>query len=118
MVDQWADQQGVALHFIERSKPTQNALIESPGKPRFRDERLNQNWFVDLRGAREIIEAWRVDYNTARPHSSLGNLTPVEFAHLAAALPSPTAPCAPLLGPVPATLLVPENHQEAKLCLE
>jgi putative transposase len=47
VVDQWAYQQGVALHFIERGKPTQNALIESfNGK--FRDECLNQNWFVDL----------------------------------------------------------------------
>ena len=69
----------VALHFIERGKPTQNAFIESfNGK--FRDECLNQNWFVDLRHAREVIESWRVDYNTVRPHSSLGYRTPEEFA--------------------------------------
>jgi putative transposase len=79
VVDQWAYQHQVALHFIERGKPTQNALIESfNGK--FRDECLNQNWFVDLQHAREEIEAWRVDYNTVRPHSSLGYLTPEEFA--------------------------------------
>jgi putative transposase len=79
VVDQWAHQQQVALHFIERGKPTQNAFIESfNGK--FRDECLNQNWFVDLRDAREVIEAWRVDYNTVRPHSSLGYRTPEEFA--------------------------------------
>jgi putative transposase len=79
VVDQWAYQNQVALHFIERGKPTQNALIESfNGK--FRDECLNQNWFVDLRHAREVIEAWRVDYNTVRPHSSLGYQTPEEFA--------------------------------------
>ena len=79
VVDQWAHQHQVALHFIERGKPTQNALIESfNGK--FRDECLNQNWFVDLRDAREVIEAWRVDYNTVRPHSSLGYRTPEEFA--------------------------------------
>ena len=71
VVDQWAYQNQVALHFIERGKPTQNAFIESfNGK--FRDECLNQNWFVDLRHAREVIEAWRVDYNTVRPHSSSG----------------------------------------------
>jgi hypothetical protein len=58
---------GAALH--RPGKPTQNALIESfNGK--FRDECLNQNWFVDLRHAREVIEDWRVDYNTVRPHSS------------------------------------------------
>ena len=113
VVDQWAYQNQVALHFIERGKPTQNALIESfNGK--FRDECLNQNWFVDLRDAQDRIEAWRVDYNAVRPHSSLGYLTPVEFAHRAAALRSPTAPSAPLLGPAPA-LLVPENPRGATL---
>ena len=79
VVDQWAYQHQVALHFIERGKPTQNALIESfNGK--FRDECLNQNWFVDLTDAREVIEDWRVDYNTVRPHSSLRYRTPEEFA--------------------------------------
>jgi putative transposase len=78
-VDQWAFANGVRLHFIEPGKPVQNAFIESfNGK--FRDECLNQNWFVSLAEARRIIEAWRVDYNTARPHSSLGYRTPEEFA--------------------------------------
>jgi transposase InsO family protein len=82
----------VALHFIERGKPTQNALIESfNGK--FRYESLNPNWFVDLRHAREVIEDWRVDYNPVRPHSSLRYLTPEEFAATAAARPaSPPKP--------------------------
>jgi putative transposase len=94
VVDQWAYQNQVALHFIERGQPTQNALIESfNGK--FRDECLNQNWFVDLKHAREVIEAWRVDYNTVRPHSSLGYLTPEEFAVSTAARPaSPPTPVA------------------------
>lgn len=113
VVDQWAYQQGVALHFIERGKPVQNALIESfNGK--FRDECLNQNWFVDLRDAQDRIEAWRLDYNAVRPHSSLGYLPPVEFAHRTAALRSPTAPSAPLLAPAPA-LLVPEDPRGATL---
>ena len=92
IVDQWAYQNRVALHFIERGKPTQNALIESfNGK--FRDECLNQNWFVDLRHAREMIETWRVDYNTVRPHSSLGYRTPEEFAASVAVRPaSPPTP--------------------------
>jgi putative transposase len=94
VVDQWAYQNQVALHFIERGKPTQNALIESfNGK--FRDECLNQNWFVDLRHARKVIEEWRVDYNTVRPHSSLGYLTPEEFAASMSARPaSPPTPVA------------------------
>jgi putative transposase len=69
--DQWAFSNGVRSHFIDPGKPVQNAFIESlNGK--FRDECLNQNWFVSLAEARQVIEAWRGDYNTARPHCSLG----------------------------------------------
>ena len=57
---------------------------------------LNQNWFVSLAEARQIIEAWRVESDTARPHSSLGYRTPEEFAASAAARPaSPPTPVAP-----------------------
>ena len=79
VVDQWGFEHGVKLHFIEPGKPTQNAHIESfNGK--FRDECLNENWFLTLQEAREKIEAWRRDYNQARPHSALGYQTPEEFA--------------------------------------
>ena len=92
VVDQWAYTNGVALHFIDPGKPVQNAFIESfNGK--FRDECLNQNWFTSLEDARQIIEAWRKDYNTVRPHSSLGYLTPREYAAAVAARPaSPPTP--------------------------
>lgn len=78
-LDQWAYQHGVKLHFIQPGRPVQNAMIES-FNGRFREECLNQHWFLDLRDARRIISAWRMDYNTARPHSSLDNRTPREFA--------------------------------------
>ena len=79
VVDQWAYANGVALHFIAPGKPVQNAFIESfNGK--FRDECLNQSWHTSLEDARRSIEAWRQDYNTVRPHSSLGYLTPEEYA--------------------------------------
>jgi putative transposase len=78
-LDEWAYRNGVRLHFIDPGKPVQNAFIESfNGK--FRDECLNENWFLDLADAREIIEAWRIDYNTGRPHSALDYATPEEFA--------------------------------------
>jgi putative transposase len=97
-VDQWAYAHGVALHFIEPGKPVQNAFIESfNGK--FRDECLNQNWFVSLEDARRVIEAWRMDYNTVRPHSSLRYLTPEEFAAEAAARPAP--PPTPVVSTTP-----------------
>lgn len=79
VLDQWAYDHGVQLRFIDPGKPVQNAFIES-FNGRFRDECLNQHWFVNLGHARRIVEAWRLDYNRARPHSSLGYLTPDEFA--------------------------------------
>jgi putative transposase len=69
----------VAWHYIQPGKPVQNAFIESFNS-RLRDECLNEHVFVSLSEAREIIEAWRHDYNHLRPHSSLGALTPIEFA--------------------------------------
>jgi putative transposase len=77
-LDAWAYQRGIKLAFIRPGKPVENAYIES-FNGRFRDECLNENWFMSLDHARRIIEAWRVDYNHARPHSSLGYLTPEEF---------------------------------------
>lgn len=77
-MDAWAYQNKVTLAFITPGKPTQNAYAESfNGK--FRDECLNQHWFINLRDAREKIEIWRQDYNHVRPHSSLGDIPPVEF---------------------------------------
>ena len=74
----WAEKHGIKLHYIEPGKPIQNAFVESfNGK--FRDECLNDNWFVNILEARETAETWRNDYNTERPHSSLGYKTPVEF---------------------------------------
>jgi putative transposase len=71
----------VEWHYIEPGKPVQNAFIESFNS-RLRDECLNEHLFDSLAEARQIIEAWRLDYNCARPHSSLGTLTPSEFAEL------------------------------------
>jgi putative transposase len=78
-LDQWAHRHRVQLDFIDPGKPVQNAYVESfNGK--FRDECLNENWFVSLADAQQTIEAWRIDYETARPHSSLDDRTPAEFA--------------------------------------
>jgi len=71
----------VAWHYIEPGKPVQNAFIESFNS-KLRDECLNEYVFTTLAEARAIIEGWRQDYNHLRPHSSLGALTPVEFATL------------------------------------
>jgi len=78
-LDQWAYDNQVRLHFIEPGKPIQNAFIESFNS-RLREECLNEHVFVSLDDARRKIEQWRIEYNRERPHSSLGYLTPEEFA--------------------------------------
>ena len=77
-LDEWAYQRSIKLRPITPGKPVENAYIES-FNGRFRDECLNEHWFISLDHARQIIEEWRLDYNEVRPHSSLGNLTPEEF---------------------------------------
>ena len=74
----WSSTTGTKLHYIEPGKPTQNAFCESfNGK--LRHECLRQHWFQSLEEARQIVEAWRIDYNHVRPHSSLGQRTPIEY---------------------------------------
>ncbi len=79
ILDQWAYLNGVELDFIRPGKPTDNALIES-FNGHFRQECLNESWFLSLDDAREKVEEWRQYYNLERPHGSLGNVSPVEFA--------------------------------------
>ena len=85
-LDRWAYENGVTLDFSRPGKPTDNAFVESfNGK--FRAECLDAHWFLSLDDARAKIEAWRRDYNESRPHTSLGWLTPNEFASLAGVNP-------------------------------
>ena len=78
VLDEWAYRNRVRLSFIRPGKPVENAYVESfNGK--FRDECLNEHWFTSMTHARLVIENWRIEYNTERTHSSLGDLTPEEF---------------------------------------
>jgi putative transposase len=78
-LEDWAYQRSVQLDFIRPGKPVENAFIES-FNGRLRDECLNVHQFTSIEDARTKIEAWRIDYNQRRPHSSLGHLTPNEYA--------------------------------------
>ena len=78
-LEDWAYRRGVQLDFIRPGKPVENAFIEA-FNGRLRDECLNVHQFTSLADAQARIEAWRVDYNQRRPHSSLGHLTPDEYA--------------------------------------
>ena len=75
----FADDHKIAWHYIAPGKPVQNAFVES-FNGRLRDELLNERLFRSLSHARTELAAWRVDYNTTRPHSRLGWLTPQAYA--------------------------------------
>jgi putative transposase len=107
-LDLWAYEAGVEFVFIRPGKPIENCFVESfNGK--MRDECLNAHWFTSLAEARRVIELWRLDYNHVRPHSSLGGLTPVEFAGEAGLQPTASASTPP---PPPAQ--EPEGRPEQR----
>jgi putative transposase len=75
----WLLEEKIETALIDPGKPWQNGLNESfNGK--FRDECLGMHWFKNRLDAKVVIEDWRKEYKAVRPHSSLGNLTPLEFA--------------------------------------
>jgi putative transposase len=78
-LDAWAYKNQVTLEFSRLGKPTDNAYVES-FNGHFRQECLDQHWFETLAEAREVIEAWRVEYNEERPHRALGQQTPAKFS--------------------------------------
>jgi len=78
-VRHWLGQEGCQTIYIEPGSPWENPYIESfNGK--FRDECLNMELFRNVDEAQTVVNAWREEYNERRPHGSLGNLTPKEFA--------------------------------------
>lgn len=74
----WTAESGIDWHYIAPGKPVQNAFIES-FNGRLRDEFLNETLFTSLAQARAALEEWRRDYNTVRPHSRIGWLTPAAY---------------------------------------
>lgn len=87
-LDRWAYEHRITLDFSRPGKPTDNPFIESFNGS-FRDECLNAHWFLSLDDAREKIERWRKDYNHFRPHSSLGDATPAQYAEQIRKTPKP-----------------------------
>ena len=77
-LQQWCDEQKIALQFIQPGKPSQNAFVER-NNGSLRKELLDAYLFYSLQEVREMSEEWRQDYNCERPHESLGNVPPVEF---------------------------------------
>jgi len=89
-IDDWCRFNNTGAMFIDPGSPWQNAWIES-FNGRLRDELLNSWQFDSLLEAKIIIEDWRIDYNTKRPHTAHGDLTPTEFALTYKQINQPTA---------------------------
>lgn len=87
----WAEDHRIAWHYIAPGKPTQNGFVES-FNGRMRDELLNESLFFSLDHARQKLAAWIADYNTHRPHSSIGYQTPAAYAARLTAISRPAAP--------------------------
>jgi len=77
----WAQEHQVEWRYIAPGKPQQNAFIES-FNGRLRDECLNETLFTSMAHARAELADWKEDYNTIRPHSAIGYLTPTIYAKL------------------------------------
>jgi putative transposase len=104
----WADETGIAWHYIDPGKPQQNGSIESFNGS-LRDECLNEEIFDSLTEARQTLALWRYDYNNTRPHSSLGNQTPAQARRALAQFE----------GAAPGALALPETdeYQNCRLSL-
>lgn len=85
VMDRWAYDNGIKMDFSRPGKPTDNGTVESFNGS-LRRECLNENWFLSLDDARQKVEEWRRFYNLVRPHSSLGWISPSEYARKLAAL--------------------------------
>lgn len=94
VLDAWCHERGIELIFIRPGKPIENAYAES-FNGRVREECLNQHAFESVAHARSVIEGWREDYNTVRPHSALDGLAPEKYLQqwASAKTPQPTAVC-------------------------
>jgi transposase InsO family protein len=88
LVRNWLNRVGVKTLYIEPGSPWENGYVESFNGT-FRQECLNAHWFMTLSEAKEIIEAWRREYNESRPHTALGHVPPAEFPAWDGASPVP-----------------------------
>lgn len=113
-LDEWAHRRGVKLQFSRPATPTDNPYIES-FNGRLREECLNQHWFESMEEARGILERWRMEYNTERPHSALDNRTPTENLRYLAELQA--AKAREIIGQGPVGQLATKSLETVRLTL-
>jgi len=78
-LQEWTAERDSQMRYVKPGSPWQNGCVES-FHDKLRDEFLQQETFATVAEARVLLESWRMQYNQIRPHSSLGYLTPKEFA--------------------------------------
>jgi putative transposase len=109
VVLRWSQERQLEWHYIAPGKPQQNAFVES-FNGRLRDELLNETLFVSLADACQALSIWKHDYNTVRPHSGLGNLTPEAFAKASAPGTQRDGTLRNTLGSAPRPVAQPSQH--------
>lgn len=77
-LEQWCNDHGIEIKFIQKGKPSQNGYVERFNRS-YREEVLNAYLFETLDEVREITYQWMWEYNNIRPHDSLMNLPPTQF---------------------------------------
>lgn len=114
-LEEWCSHEGrrISLQFIQPGRPMQNAYIERKNGS-MRRELLNAYLFSSLAEVRELSEEWRVDYNTERPHKSLGYLSPVKYAQMHCRKAALYTPASETLNQIEAPPVVDKAGQHEK----
>ncbi len=104
-LEDWSAARRITLQFIQPGKPMQNAYIERKNGS-IRRELLNAYLFNSLAEVRILSEEWRIDYNTERPHKSLGYLSPLKYAQMKEGQPALSTPASETLNKIEARPVV------------
>jgi putative transposase len=92
-LEEWCNHESrkISLQFIQPGRPMQNAYIER-NNGSLRRELLDAYLFSNLAEVRALSHEWRIDYNTERPHKSLGYMSPLRYAELKKSNPALSTP--------------------------
>lgn len=110
---EWCAARKITLQFIQPGRPMQNAYIERKNGS-IRRELLNAYLFNSLAEVRVLSEEWRIDYNTERPHKSLGYLSPLRYAELKSSHPALSTPASETLNQIEAQPVVDKAVESKK----
>lgn len=117
LLNEWCAARKITLQFIQPGRPMQNAYIERKNGS-MRRELLNTYLFNSLAEVRILAEEWRTDYNTERPHKSLGYLSPIRYAELKVSQTALSTPASETSNQIEAQLVVDKADEQKKIIFE